>query len=77
MKFDIITIEKIAKIIILIPTIIALYIFIYSMFSGLNGKNVSIEGNYFILALLIDIGILMIICVSVHEFIRTYNETKK
>lgn len=77
MKFDLITIEKIAKSIILIPTIIALFIFMFAMFSGFSEKNVSIEGNYSVLFMFIDIGILMIICVSIHEFIRTYHKAEK
>ena len=70
MKFDVAAIEKIAKIIILIPTIIVRFIFIFVMFSGLSGKNVYIEGNYPIISLLLNIGILMITCVSVHELLE-------
>jgi len=47
------------------------------MFSGLNGKNISIEGNYSIISISLNIGILMIICASVYEFIKTYYKAKK
>jgi len=76
-KLEINTIEKVAKTIILIPTILGLIIIILIFYSELNGKSVSIGGNYVAFGLLINFGILMLIYVSIREFIRTYKETKE
>ena len=73
-KVEVNTIEKIAKAVVLIPAILMLSIFLFALFSELSGKSVSIGGDYRVLGFLIDIGILMLIYVSVHEFIRTYRE---
>lgn len=69
------TLEKISKILILVPAILGLIFVIFIFCSELSGKNVSIGGNYLIFGLLINIGILMSIYVSAREFIRAYKET--
>ena len=70
--------EKTGKIIVLIYMILALSFFTIVLFSQISGKNVSIGGNYpflgMLLGLLANIGILMLISVSVLEFIRAYKK---
>lgn len=71
-------IENAGKIIVLSYMVLALAFFTIVLFSQISGKNVSIEGNYpflaMLLGLLANIGILMLIFVSVIEFIRAYRE---
>ncbi|MDD3874660.1 MAG: hypothetical protein PHW84_13585 [Methanosarcina sp.] len=76
-KLEIDTIEKIAKTVILIPAILGLIFIIFIFYSEFSGRNVSIGGNYLVFGLLINIGILMLIYVSVREFISAYKETKE
>jgi hypothetical protein len=76
-KLEIDTIEKIAKTIILVPTAIIFIFFLFVLFSELIGKTIYISGNYLIISLLINIGILMLIYVSVYKFIITYRKTSK
>jgi len=73
-KLGINTIEKTAKTIILISIILTLSFFIFVLFSELSGKSVSIDCNCPFFGLLINIAILVLIFVSVYEFIRTYRE---
>lgn len=71
-------IEKAGKIIVLGYIVLALAFFTIVLFSQISGKNVSIGGNYpflgMLLGLLANIGILMLIFVSVVEFIRAYRK---
>lgn len=58
--------------------VLALAFFIIILFSQISGKNVSIGVNYpslgMFLGLLANIGVLMLIFVSVIEFIRAYRK---
>jgi len=76
-KLKLNNIENVGKIIILISMILTLSFFIFVLFFELSGKNVSIGGNYLFLIMLVNIGILMLIYVSVHKFIRAYRKTAK
>ncbi|BBL64273.1 hypothetical protein [Methanosarcina mazei] len=75
---DLKNIEKAGKIIVFSYMVLALVFFIIVLFSHISGKNVSIGVNYPFLGMflgsLANIGILMLIFVSVIEFIRTYRE---
>jgi hypothetical protein len=75
-KLGINTIEKIAKIVILIPATLGLIFIIFIFYSELIGKNVSIGGNYLLFGLTINTGILVLIYASVSEFIKAYRENK-
>lgn len=76
---DLENIEKTGKIIVLSYMILALAFFTIVSFSQISGKNVSIGVNCPFLGmffgLFASIGILMLIFVSVIEFIRAYRET--
>lgn len=71
-KLEINTIEKIAKTVILISAILGMIFIIFIYYSELSGKSISIEGNYLIFGLLINIGILILIYTSVSGFIKAY-----
>lgn len=77
-RVDLKNIEKAGKIIVLSYMVLSLAFFIIILFSQISGKNVSIGGNYpflgMLLGLLANIGILMLIFVSVVEFIRAYRK---
>lgn len=75
-KLGINTIEKIAKIVILITATLELIFVIFIFYSELIGKNVSIGGNYLLFGLIINTGILVLIYASVSEFIKAYRENK-
>lgn len=75
-KLGINTIEKIAKIVILISATLELIFVIFIFYSELIGKNVSIGGNYLLFGLIINTGILVLIYASVSEFIKAYRENK-
>lgn len=76
-KLEINTIEKIAKTVILIPAILGLIFIIFIYYSELSGKNISVGGNYLIFGLLINIGLLILIYMSVRGFIKAYNEAER
>lgn len=77
-KLSLKNIEKAGKIIVLSYMILALAFFTIVLFSQISGKNVSIGFNSpflgIFLGLLANIGILMLIFVSVIEFIRAYRK---
>ncbi|NLK31286.1 MAG: hypothetical protein GX302_00160 [Methanosarcina flavescens] len=76
-KLEINTIEKIAKTVILISAILGMIFIIFIYYSELSGKSISIEGNYLIFGLLINIGILILIYMSVRGFIKAYKEAER
>lgn len=73
-KLSINTIEKAAKIIIFISIISVLSFIVFILFFELSGKSVSIGYNCPTFGWLINTSILVLILVSVYEFIRTYRE---
>lgn len=77
-KLSLKNIEKAGKIIVLSYMILGLAFFTIVLFSQISGKNVSVGFNYpfldMFLGLLANIGILMLIFVSVVEFIRAYRK---
>ena len=76
-KLEINTVEKIARTVILIPVILGLIFVIFIYYSELSGKSISIGGNYLIFGLLINIGILILIYMSVSGFIKAYKEAER
>ncbi len=71
-------IEKTAKAVIYISIALILLFIAFISFSELSGKNVSTGFNFPYFGLLINIAILVLILVSIYEFIRTYrNPTQK
>lgn len=80
-KLEINIIEKVGKILIFIPAIIMLSLFILALYSTSSGKDLSVSINDPVSGLLfnlsIKIGFLILIFVSIYEFIRTYREAVK
>jgi hypothetical protein len=76
-KLRINTIEKIAKTLIFVPLMLLLSLLLLTLYFSYTGKSLPIDGNYSILGLLINIGVLMLIFISIFEFIRTYRGKAK
>jgi hypothetical protein len=76
-KWNINIIEKTAKIIIFISIILILFFAAFILFSELSGKKILMGYNCPIFGWLINASILLLVLVSVHEFIRTYREAIK
>jgi uncharacterized membrane protein (DUF373 family) len=76
-KLKINTVEKIAKTIIYISIILSIFFVASILLYELQGKSVSVDYNFPFFGLLINIAILVLILVSVYEFIRTYREAAK
>lgn len=77
-KLSLKNIEKAGKIIVLSYIILALSFLAIVLFFQMSRKNVSVGFNYpflgMFLGLLVNIGILMLVFVSVVEFIRAYRK---
>jgi hypothetical protein len=66
-------IENVAKSIVLILTVLTLSFFMFVLFSELNENNVSTSAKFCLcFIILVNTGILLLIYISIREFIKTY-----
>jgi hypothetical protein len=71
-------IEKTAKAVIYSSIALILLFIVFIVFSELSGKSISTDCNFPYFGLLINIAILILILVSIYEFIQNYrNATHK
>jgi hypothetical protein len=79
MKYEskICKIKKIAKAIILVPLIITVSLFIVVFYSEFTGTHLSIGGNYPIIILFVNIGLFILIIISLYELSKNMKVFKK
>lgn len=69
--------EKIGKMMLLIPAVMGIAFILLFIYFELTGINTFIHFDTPIFKFLIWGGLLILICVSIYEFFRVYNETTR